>query len=121
MAVAGDPAKPLVFYFGAANGGIWKTTNAGQTWANLTDGRSDISSVGAVSVAPSDPNVIYVGTGESQLREDLTYGTGVYRTTDGGQTWQHLGLAETHQITKVAIDPANPAPATNPVDDLDTD
>ena len=108
VAVAADPTKPLVFYFGAANGGVWKTTNAGQTWGNITDGRTDISSVGAVSVAPSDPNVIYVGTGESQLREDLTYGTGVYRTTDGGQTWQHLGLTDTHQITKVAIDPGNP-------------
>lgn len=108
VAVAGDPTKPLVFYFGGANGGVWKTTNAGQTWANITDGKTDISSVGALAVAPSDPNVIYVGTGESQLREDLTYGTGVYRTTDGGQTWRSLGLAESHQITKVVVDPINP-------------
>ena len=108
VAVAGDPTKPLVFYFGAANGGVWKTTNAGQTWFNLTDGKSDISSVGAVTVAPSDPNVIYVGTGESQPREDLTYGTGVYRSTDGGQSWQHLGLSETHQVARIAVDPANP-------------
>jgi photosystem II stability/assembly factor-like uncharacterized protein len=108
VAVAGDPTRPLVFYFGAANGGVWKTTNAGQTWASITDGRSDISSVGAVAVAPSDPNVIYVGTGESQLREDLTYGTGVYRTTDGGQTWQHLGLTDTRQVTKVVIHPTDP-------------
>src|SRR6185436_9698950 len=82
-AVAGDPVQPMVFYFGAVNGGVWKTTNGGNTWPNITDGKSDISSVGAVAVAPSDPNVIYVGTGESQLREDLTYGTGVYRSTDG--------------------------------------
>ena len=107
-AVAGDPTKPLVFYFGAVNGGVWKTANAGQTWDNLTDGKSDISSVGAITVAPSDPNVIYVGTGESQLREDLTYGTGVYRSTDAGQTWKHLGLTETHQITTIRVHPTNP-------------
>ena len=104
-AVAGDPTKPLVFYFGAVNGGVWKTTNAGQTWDNITDGKTDISSVGAITVAPSDPNVIYVGGGEAELREDLTYGTGVYRTTDGGATWKHLGLAGTHQIAAIRVDP----------------
>jgi photosystem II stability/assembly factor-like uncharacterized protein len=107
-AVAGDPTKPFVFYFGAVNGGVWKTLNGGQTWANITDGKSDISSVGAIAVAPSDPNVIWVGTGESQLREDLTYGTGVYRSTDAGETWKHLGLTDTHQITDVVIDPRDP-------------
>lgn len=107
-AVTGDPTRPLVFYFGAVNGGVWKTTNAGHTWRNITDGRTDISSVGAITVAPSDPNVIYVGTGESQLREDLTYGTGVYRSTDGGETWQRLGLTDTHQITDVVVDPKDP-------------
>ena len=107
-AVAGDPTRPLVYYFGAVNGGVWKTANAGQTWENITDGKSDISSVGAISVAPSDPNVIYVGGGESQLREDLTYGNGVYRSTDGGATWHHLGLAGTQQITTIRIDPRDP-------------
>ena len=107
-AVAGDPTRPLVFYMGAVNGGVWKTVNAGQTWDNITDGKSDISSVGALTVAPSDPNVIYVGTGESQLREDLTYGTGIYRSTDAGQTWRHLGLSETHQITTIRVHPTNP-------------
>lgn len=107
-AVAGDPTRPLVHYFGGVNGGVWKTTNAGLSWENITDGKSDISSVGAISVAPSDPNVIYVGTGESQLREDLTYGTGVYRSTDGGESWQHLGLTETHQVTAIRIHPNNP-------------
>src|SRR6185436_9964699 len=107
-AVAGDPTRPMVFYFGAVNGGVWKTTNGGQTWRNMTDGKSDISSVGAIAVAQSDPNVIYVGTGESQLREDLTYGTGVYRSTDGGGSWRHLGLTDTHQIGDVVIDPRDP-------------
>ncbi|MBL0172235.1 MAG: glycosyl hydrolase [Gemmatimonadaceae bacterium] len=107
-AVAGDPTKPLVFYMGSVNGGVWKTANAGMTWDNITDGKSDISSVGAITVAPSDPNVVYVGTGESQLREDLTYGSGVYRSTDAGQTWQHLGLVETHQITAIRVHPNNP-------------
>jgi photosystem II stability/assembly factor-like uncharacterized protein len=104
-AVAGDPTKPLVFYFGAVNGGVWKTTNGGQTWRNITDGKSDISSVGALAVAPSDPNVIWVGTGESQPREDLTYGTGVYRSTDAGATWKHLGLGDTQQIGDLVVDP----------------
>jgi photosystem II stability/assembly factor-like uncharacterized protein len=107
-AVAGDPTKPLVFYMGSVNGGVWKTTNAGMTWDNITDGKTDISSVGAITVAPSDPNVIYVGTGESQLREDLTYGTGVYRSTDAGQTWSHLGLADAQQITAIRVHPTNP-------------
>jgi len=107
-AVAGDPSRPLVFYFGAVNGGVWKTTNGGQTWRNVSDGKSDISSVGAIAVAQSDPNVIYVGTGESQPREDLTYGTGVYRSTDGGETWHHLGLTDTQQIGDVVIDPRDP-------------
>lgn len=107
-AVAGDPTRPFVFYQGSVNGGVWKTTNGGQTWLNITDGKTDISSVGAIAVAPSDPNVIYVGTGESQLREDLTFGTGIYRSTDAGETWKHLGLPETHQVTDVVIDPRNP-------------
>ncbi len=104
-AVAGDPTKPLVYYFGAVNGGVWKTANAGATWENITDGKTDISSVGAIAIAPSDPNVIYVGGGESELREDLTYGNGVYRTTDGGATWRHLGLTNSHTITAIRIDP----------------
>lgn len=108
VAVAGDPSDARVFWFGAVNGGVWKTANGGQTWRNVTDGRSDISSVGAVTLAPSDHNVIYVGTGEAQLREDLTYGTGVYRSTDGGEHWQHLGLGDTQHISKIVVDPRDP-------------
>jgi photosystem II stability/assembly factor-like uncharacterized protein len=105
VAVTGDPRHRLVFYFGAVNGGVWKTTNGGQTWRNVTDGASDVSSVGAIAVAPSDPNVVWVGTGESKLREDLTYGTGVYRSTDGGDSWKHLGLGDTQQIADLVVDP----------------
>jgi photosystem II stability/assembly factor-like uncharacterized protein len=107
-AVVGDPVKPYTFYFGGVNGGVWRTTNAGQTWTNLTDGKSDISSVGAMAIAPSDPNVIYVGTGESQLREDLTFGTGIYRSTDAGSTWTRLGLLDSHQIADIVVDPRDP-------------
>lgn len=107
-AVTGDPTRPLVFYFGAVNGGVWKTTNAGQSWENITDGKTDLSSVGAISVAPSDPNVIWVGSGEGKPREDITYGTGVYRSTDGGETWTPRGLANTQHITSLRVHPTNP-------------
>src|SRR5260370_36424277 len=108
VAVAGDPTRPLVFYFGAVDGGVWKTTNGGETWANLTDGRADIASVGAIAVAPSDPNVIYVGAGEADWREDLTYGDGMWRATHGGETWRHPGLAATRPIAAGRVDPTNP-------------
>ena len=104
-AVVGDPTKPFLFYMGSVNGGVWRTVNGGHRWENLTDGKTDISSVGAITVAPSDHNVIYVGSGESQLREDLTFGTGMYRSTDAGASWTHLGLADTHQITDIVVDP----------------
>jgi photosystem II stability/assembly factor-like uncharacterized protein len=107
-AVSADPKDPLTFWFGAVNGGVWKSTNAGQSWTNVTDGVTDLSSVGAISVAPSDPNVIWVGTGEGKPREDLTYGTGVYRSTDGGKTWVHRGLAATQQVAALRVDPRNP-------------
>ncbi|HVH09953.1 MAG TPA: glycosyl hydrolase [Gemmatimonadales bacterium] len=108
VAVAGDPTRPLVFYFGAVDGGVWKTTNAGQTWTNITDGRAPIASVGAIAVAPSDPNVLYVGAGEADWREDLTYGDGMWRSTDGGATWRSAGLADTRHIAAVRVDPSNP-------------
>ncbi|MCU0646965.1 MAG: glycosyl hydrolase [Gemmatimonadaceae bacterium] len=107
-AVVGDPTQRLVFYMGAVNGGVWKTTNAGQSWTNLTDSVSTISSVGAIAIAPSDANVIYVGTGERDLREDLTHGNGVWRSTDGGATWKSLGLADTRQTGAIRVDPRDP-------------
>ena len=85
VAVTGDPVEPRTFYMGTVDGGVWKTTDAGGTWHNLSDGNSTIASVGAIAVAPSDRNVIYVGTGETDFREDLTFGDGMYRSTDGGQ------------------------------------
>ncbi|HVE78473.1 MAG TPA: glycosyl hydrolase, partial [Gemmatimonadaceae bacterium] len=92
-------------------GGVWRTTNGGQSWQNVSDDRAndggDIAGVGAIAVAPSDPNVIYVGGGERDPREDVTYGQGMYRSTDGGESWQHLGLADTHQITAIRVHPSN--------------
>ncbi len=108
VAVVGDPVQRSVFYFGSVNGGVWKTTNAGASWTNITDRVSTISSVGAIGVAASDPNVIYVGGGEADLREDWTYGDGMYRSTDAGDTWTHLGLDDARQIARIVIDPRDP-------------
>ena len=108
VAVVGDPTKRDVFYFGAVNGGVWKTTNRGASWTNVTDGVSTISSVGAIAIAPSDPNVIYVGGGEADLREDWTYGDGMYRSTDAGKTWRALGLEDARHIARIVVDPRDP-------------
>ncbi|OLC06162.1 MAG: hypothetical protein AUH42_06195 [Gemmatimonadetes bacterium 13_1_40CM_70_11] len=107
LAVAGIPADPATFYFGAVDGGVWRTTNAGVTWEPLFD-RERVASVGALAVAPSDPKVIYVGTGEASIRSDITFGAGVYKSTDGGGHWQAVGLADTRHIGKIVIDARNP-------------
>jgi hypothetical protein len=107
LAVSGIPGNPDTFYFGAVAGGVWKTTDGGATWAPLTDG-TPISSVGAIAVAPSNPNIIYVGTGEAAPRGDITYGDGVYKSVDGGKTWSHSGLADSRQIGALIVDPGNP-------------
>ncbi len=106
MAV-GVANEPNTFYFGAAGGGVWKTIDAGRTWQPLMQHES-ASSVGAIDVAPSDPNVIYVGTGQVALRYDILSGDGVYRSSDGGKTWTNVGLKETHHIGRILIDPQNP-------------
>src|SRR5437899_4445361 len=108
VAVAGDPTRPLVFYFGAVDGGVWKTTSGGATWSNVSDGKSEIASVGAIAVAPSDPNVIYVGAGEADWREDLTYGDGMWRSTDGGATLRHLRLEATRHFAVDLVPSRNP-------------
>jgi photosystem II stability/assembly factor-like uncharacterized protein len=108
VAVAGDPFHPTIFYFGACSGGIWKTTNAGMTWENVSDGHLRTASVGALEVAPSDPNVIYAGMGEACIRGNVTHGDGVYRSTDAGRTWRHLGLEATRHIGRVRVHPGNP-------------
>ena len=107
LAVAGIPGESSTFYFGAVAGGVWKTTDRGGTWQVLTDG-TPISSVGAIAVAPSQHDVIYVGTGEAAPRGNMTYGDGVYKSTDGGKTWNHVGLRDSRQIGALIIDPANP-------------
>lgn len=104
VAVAGVPGRPDTFYFGAVGGGVWKTEDAGVVWRPIFDGRTT-ASVGALAVAASDPNVIYVGMGEADLRSDLSLGDGVYRSTDGGQRWEFLGLEQTRQIARILVDP----------------
>jgi photosystem II stability/assembly factor-like uncharacterized protein len=108
VAVVGDPVSRNTFYFGSVDGGVWKTINGGTTWRNVTDGVSTIASVGAIAVAASDPNVIYVGGGEADLREDWTYGDGMYRSTDAGRTWTHLGLDDARHIARIVVDPRDP-------------
>src|SRR5947199_1166693 len=108
VAVAGDPAHPEVFYFGSTGGGVWKTSDGGIYWENVSDGFFKRASVGAIAVAASDSNVIYVGMGETTIRGNVSHGDGVYKTTDGGKTWIHLGLEDTRHIGKIRIHPQNP-------------
>ena len=107
IAVSGVESQPNVFYFGAVGGGVWKSTNAGDTWEPIFD-KAPISSIGALAVVQSDPNIIYVGTGEADFRSDLTYGNGVYKSTDAGKTWTNIGLRDSRHISRIVIDPQNP-------------
>lgn len=108
VAVAGDVRNPLVFYFGACAGGVWKTTDAGITWRNVSDGFFTTAAIGALAVSVSDPNVIYAGTGETSIRNQVSHGDGVYRSTDAGRTWVNVGLRDTRYIGKIQIHPTNP-------------
>ena len=107
IAATGISGDPNTFYFGSVGGGIWKTTNAGLTWSPIFDDQH-VASIGAIEVAPSNPNVIYVGTGEADIRSDMSQGDGVYKSTDAGKTWRNIGLRDSHQIGRILIHPTNP-------------
>ena len=107
IAATGVSGDPNIFYFGAVGGGIWKTTNAGLTWSPIFDDQH-VASIGAIEVALSNPNVIYAGTGEADIRSDLSQGDGVYKSTDAGKTWRNVGLRDSHQIGRILIHPTNP-------------
>ncbi|WP_199708056.1 glycosyl hydrolase [Algoriphagus lacus] len=105
---AGSPGRPNEYYFGATGGGLWKTVDGGNEWFPVTDGQISSSSIGAVAVAETNPDIVYIGGGETQLRGSITQGDGVYKTIDGGKTWRHLGLKETQAISRIRIHPTNP-------------
>ena len=107
LAVAGAPGDPNVYYFGAVAGGVWKTTNGGLTWAPVFD-KEKVSSIGAIAVAESDPNVIYVGTGEACIRGNISFGDGFYKSTDAGKTWKNIGLNDTRHVGRIIVHPRNP-------------
>ena len=106
-ACAGVPGQSNVFYMAPVNGGVWKTDDAGRTWRPIFDGQPT-QSIGSIAVAPSNPNILYAGSGEGLLRPDLSVGNGVYRSTDAGTTWTHVGLDNAQQIPQLAVDPRNP-------------
>jgi photosystem II stability/assembly factor-like uncharacterized protein len=107
VAAVGVASQPNLFYIGVNNGGVWKTTDAGRIWLPIFD-EQPTGSIGAIAVAPSDPNVIYVGSGEGLQRPDLSTGDGIYKSTDAGKSWQHLGLRDGQQIPAIAVDPRDP-------------
>ncbi|MCJ7627846.1 MAG: hypothetical protein MUO50_05600, partial [Longimicrobiales bacterium] len=105
--VVGVPQEPGVFYTGFVNGGVWKTTDYGRIWVPIFDDQPT-GSIGALAVAPSDPDIIYVGSGEGMQRPDLTTGDGIYKSTDAGESWTHLGLRDGQQIPQIIVDPEDP-------------
>ncbi|HWH50077.1 MAG TPA: hypothetical protein VN651_00925 [Gemmatimonadaceae bacterium] len=106
-AVTGVPGRPNEFYFGHVNGGVWKTVDGGRVWTPVFDSQP-VASIGAIAVAPSAPDTVYVGSGESTLRDSVGFGNGMYKSTDAGRSWAHIGLDETQHIGKIAVDPRNP-------------
>ena len=105
--MAGSAARPFEYYMGTTGGGLWKTTDGGQNWSPVTDGQINSASIGAVQVCESDADIVYMGTGETQLRGNIQQGDGAYRSTDGGETWEHVGLRETQNIARIRIHPEN--------------
>jgi photosystem II stability/assembly factor-like uncharacterized protein len=106
--VTGVPSQPFTFYMGSTGGGVWKTVDAGQTWTNVTDGQIGVGSMGAIDVSQSDPNTVYIGTGSDGLRSNVSIGDGVYKSTDAGKTWTHLGLRDAGNIGGLRVHPSNP-------------
>lgn len=107
-AVTGVPSEPMTFYMGSTGGGIWKTTDAGHHWVNISDGQLPVGSMGAIDVSLSDPRIIYAGTGSSKIRSNVSIGRGIYKSTDAGNTWTFSGLRDTGQIATVRVHPSNP-------------
>ncbi len=107
-AAVGVPGQPLIYYFGGTGGGVFKTSDAGNSWENVTDGFLGVGSIGAIAVAPSDPNVVYVGTGSACPRGNISSGDGIYKSTDAGKTWTHIGLRDAGQIAKIRVHPQDP-------------
>src|SRR5215813_6207669 len=108
VAVAGHPTDHATFYFGGCAGGVWKTTSGGAVWENVSDGFFTTAAIGAIAVAPSAPNVLYVGTGEATIRGNVSHGDGVYKSSDGGHTWRNAGLRDTRHIGDIIVHPTNP-------------
>src|ERR671936_1455494 len=108
IAVSGVNGRPKEGYFGAVGGGLWKTIDGGLSWTPVTDGQITTSSVGAVAVSESNPDIVFIGTGESCIRGNIMPGDGVYKSTDSGKTWTHVGFAASDAISKIRIHPANP-------------
>ena len=106
--VTGVPSQPFTFYMGSTGGGVWKTVDAGQTWVNVTDGQIGVGSMGAIDVSQSDPNTVYIGTGSDGLRSNVSIGDGVYKSTDAGKTWTHVGLRDAGNIGGLRVHPSNP-------------
>ena len=107
VAALGVPGQPNIFYIGVNNGGVWRTTDFGHTWQPLFDSQPT-QSIGALAIAASDPKIIYAGSGEGLQRPDLSVGDGIYKSTDGGESWQHLGLRDGQQIPAIIVDPKDP-------------
>ncbi len=108
LAVTGVVNNPMVYYDGQTGGGVWKTTDGGNTWLCVSDSNFTSSSVGALAVAKSNSNIVYAGMGEVEMRNNISFGDGVYKSTDAGKTWKHMGLEKSDAIGTIAVDPQNP-------------
>src|SRR5579859_5334924 len=106
--VTGVPSQPFTFYMGSTGGGVWKTTDAGHTWANISDAYFSTGSMGAIEVSLSNPDVVYAGTGSSKIRSNVSIGRGIYKSTDAGRTWTFIGLRDAGQIATIRVHPENP-------------